>query len=61
MAREKLGIFQRTGQYELKMQNLGFSLLTDVFPINGFYMAEVIFCVTVVKMQRLHIELELFI
>lgn len=61
MAGEKLGTFQRTSQYELKMQNLWCSLLRDAFPIKGFYMAEVIFCVTVVKMQRLHIQLELFI
>lgn len=52
MAGEKLGTFQRTGQYELKMQNLWFSLLTDTFPIEGFYTAEVIFCATGVKMQR---------
>lgn len=61
MAGEKLGTFQRTGQYELKMQNLWFSLLTDAFPIKDFYTAEVMCCVTVFKMQRLYIQLELFI
>lgn len=59
MAEEKLGTFQRIGrQYELKMQNLWFSLLIQ---IKGFDMAEVVFRVTGVKMQRLHIQLELFI
>lgn len=61
MAGEKLGTFQRTSQYELKMQNVWCSLLRDAFPIKGFYKTEIIFCVTVVKMQRLHIQLELFI
>ena len=43
------------------MQNLC-SLLTDAFPIKGFYNAELVFWVAMLKMQRLLMQLlELFI
>lgn len=60
MAREKLRTFQRTGQCGENAELVMFSVNRSL--IKGFYNAEVIFWVTMVKMQRLLIRLlELFI